>query len=231
VHQVSDNVAVVRHNLLGAGSSEFSWKWPVTSLISMIAVLALALNYPIVIGAGSLVWKHGKPSRRKRAVALAAASHVEPPRSRVRRRAKGRKRQPSSTFVEPPIQPVYYPQAELASADDVYAFGGPLEPNVVPLNAAETIASRGVRLAIRGDYHAATSEFLRALRTDSTFDLSRSPSFWAMQPAGFVAAARAYALTDRTADAKSLLTVIKLSCGSHKELEALLHQVVSPVAP
>lgn len=229
VHQVNENVAVVRHNLLGAGSSQFSWKWPVTSLISMIAVLALALNYPIVIGAGSLVWRHGNPSKRKRALPVAAPPSAERTRSRSRRRSRPRQRQPSSTHEEPFAQPAFYPQDTSRSDDAVYAYGGPSEPNVVPLNAAETIASRGVRLAIRGDYHAATSEFLRALRTDSTFDLSRSPSFWAMQPAGFVAAARAYALTDRTADAKSLLTVIKLSCGSHKELESLLRQVVTPV--
>jgi D-alanyl-D-alanine carboxypeptidase (penicillin-binding protein 5/6) len=97
------------------------------------------------------------------------------------------------------------------------------------LNAAETIGSRGVRLALRGDYHAAASEFSRALRADSTFDLTRCSGFWGMQPAGYVAAARAYALSDRTTDAKSLLTVIKLSCGTHRELESLLNQVVAPV--
>src|SRR5690606_32414691 len=100
--------------------------------------------------------------------------------------------------------------------------------NVVPLNAAETTALRAVRLAMRGDYPAATREFERALHTDPALDLSRAAGFWGMQPAGFVAAARAYARTDRTADAKSLLTVIKLSCGSHKELEAVLMQVVAP---
>jgi len=230
VHQVNENVAVVRHNLLGAGSSGFSWKWPVTSLISMVAVLALALNYPIVIGAGSLVWKHGKPSRGVVAIPVAVAMMsgraINRTRRRSRRRTSTRRRQPAAATPAQTVQPVAY------SFDDSYAAvddNSLAQPNVVPLNAAETIASRGVRLAIRGDYHAATSEFLRALRTDSTFDLSRSPSFWAMQPAGFVAAARAYALTDRTADAKSLLTVIKLSCGSHKELEVLLTQVVTPI--
>ncbi len=96
------------------------------------------------------------------------------------------------------------------------------------MNAAETIATRAVRLALRGEYHAASSEFARALRTDSTFDLTRCSGFWGMQPAGYVAAARAYALNDRTADVKSLLTVIKLSCGTHTELEGLLNQVVTP---
>jgi serine-type D-Ala-D-Ala carboxypeptidase (penicillin-binding protein 5/6) len=231
VRQVNDNVAVVRHNLLGTGSSGFSWKWPVTSLISMVAVLALALNYPIVIGAGSLVWKYGKPSRRviasPVALALMSGRALQRPRRRTRRRSAARRRRPATTYQEPVAQVEPSPFGERYAEAD---YNSLMELNVVPLNAAETIASRGVRLAIRGDYHAATSEFLRALRTDSTFDLSRSPSFWAMQPAGFVAAARAYALTDRTADAKSLLTVIKLSCGSHRELEALLMQVVTPVS-
>ncbi len=63
VHQVSDNVAVVSHNLLPAGSSGFSWKWPFASLVTMLAMLAIALNYQVVIGAGSLFWRHRSASR------------------------------------------------------------------------------------------------------------------------------------------------------------------------
>lgn len=230
VHQVNDNVAIVEHKLLGPGTSGLSWKWPITSLISMVAVLALALNYPIVIGAGSLVLKHGKPSTRVLAVPVAmmkATTRAVPHhRRRARLHSDARRRRPRATE-----QRSHAPEPPALS----FAFAEPVQPawaapaNVVPLNAAETIAARGVRLALRGDYHAATSEFMRALHADTTFDLSRAVGFWGMQPAGFVSAARAYALNDRTADAKSLLTVIKLSCGSHKELESVLHQVVSPV--
>src|SRR5690606_29631847 len=42
----------------------------------------------------------------------------------------------------------------------------PAEPQVVPLNRAEALASRAVRLARRGDYRAATHEFARALQAD-----------------------------------------------------------------
>jgi D-alanyl-D-alanine carboxypeptidase (penicillin-binding protein 5/6) len=242
VHQVNDNVAVVRHNLLGAGSNGFSWKWPLTSLITMIAVLALAVNYPIVIGAGSLVWRHGKPSSRviSSPVSLAKRSgeRLAHRRASNRRRASRRRRERAPSFARVPslaendnnVFPFdsryTNPEPEHSFFADSFASAAPA--NVVPLNAAETTAVRAVRLAMRGDYPAATREFERALHTDPTLDLSRAAGFWGMQPAGFVAAARAYARTDRTADAKSLLTVIKLSCGSHKELESVLMQVVAP---
>jgi D-alanyl-D-alanine carboxypeptidase (penicillin-binding protein 5/6) len=96
---------------------------------------------------------------------------------------------------------------------------------VVSLNTAESSTARAIRLANRGDYHAATAEFSRALQLDARFDLTRCEGFWGMQSAGHVAAAKAYLQFDRSADARSLLTVVKLSCGSHRELELLLGQV------
>ncbi len=233
VHQVSDNVAVVSHNLLNPNASGFSWKWPLTSLITMLAMLAVVLNYPVVIGAGSLLWRRGRPAGKGFAMRLApvggsllAMSHARP-RPRVQTRRTRRRRSRRSTTVAhdfAAVAPVIVPQTDESDASfDSWQ-------NVVSLNAAETIGTRGVRLASRGEYHAATSEFMRALKTDATFDLTRCSGFWGMQPAGYVAAARAYALNDRSSDAKSLLTVIKLSCGSYKELEALLNQVVAPVA-
>jgi D-alanyl-D-alanine carboxypeptidase (penicillin-binding protein 5/6) len=244
VHQVNDNVAVVRHNLLGAGGNGSSWKWPLTSLISMIAVLALAVNYPIVIGAGSLVWKHGKPSRRVISSPMSLAKRsgkrlAHQRASNQRRDARRRRRSVTSDGADGSVaderQDLYafandHTAPGLDRSFDEGRFAEPIPANVVSLNAAETTALRAVRLAIRGDYPAATREFERALHSDPTLDLSRASGFWGMQPAGFVAAARAYARTDRTADAKSLLTVIKLSCGTHKELESVLMQVVSPIS-
>jgi D-alanyl-D-alanine carboxypeptidase len=243
VHQVNDNVAVVRHNLLGSGNG-FSWKWPLTSLISMIAVLALAVNYPIVIGASSLVWKHGKPSRRVIAspVSLAKRSSRRLAHRRTSNHRRDARRRRLTSTPRVPVESLDTDDHEVFAYTSGYAapdrdrsiFAEPLPAsapaNVVPLNAAETTALHAVRLAMHGDYPAATREFERALQTDPALDLSRASGFWGMQPAGFVAAARAYARTDRTADAKSLLTVIKLSCGSHKELESVLMQVVAPVS-
>ncbi len=229
VHQVSDNVAVVSHNLLGAGSSGFSWKWPMASFFAMLAVLAIVVNYPIVIGAGSLLWRYGVPTGR--AMTMRMIPHRETVSSRSRR-SSGERRSQSKRRTNKTR-----PNAAMPMSTAIGAWTSSEQTpqpaaweNVVSLNAAETIGTRGVRLALRGDYHAASSEFSRALRTDSTFDLSRCTGFWGMQPAGYVAAARAYALCDRTTDAKSLLTVIKLGCGSHRELEKLLQQVVVPVA-
>ncbi len=228
VRQVSDNVAVVSHSLLAPTTSGFSWKWPLTSLVTMLALLAILLNYPIVIGAGSLLWRYGVPTGR--ALNLHVASKRDP-RAKMTHSRRSSRSTKSGRRARRAVLPE---AADLSSAPQLDSHVEPgvndVHPwqNVVSLNAAETIGTRAVRLALRGDYHASASEFTRALRTDSTFDLTRCAGFWSMQPAGYVAAARAYALNDRTSDAKSLLTVIKLSCGSHRELESLLNQVVVP---
>ena len=226
VHQVSDNVAVVSHNLLGAGSSGFSWKWPLASFLAMLAVLAIVVNYPIVIGAGSLLWRYGVPTGRAMSVRMIPHRTTSTPRSRRSANAR-RSRSARVSRTASVASAASMPDSASSRAHHDAAVQPAAWENVVSLNAAETIGTRAVRLALRGDYHAASSEFSRALRTDSTFDLTRCAGFWGMQPAGYVAAARAYALCDRTSDAKSLLTVIKLGCGSHRELESLLHQVVA----
>jgi D-alanyl-D-alanine carboxypeptidase (penicillin-binding protein 5/6) len=95
------------------------------------------------------------------------------------------------------------------------------------LNTADSSTARAIRLANRGDFLSATNEFSRALQLDAKSDLTRCEGFWSMQPAGHVAAAKAYLQLDRPADARSLLTIVKLSCGSHRELEVLLGQVAS----
>lgn len=228
VHQVSENVAVVSHNLLGSTAQGFSWKWPLFSFATMLAMLAVALNYPLVIGAGSLLWRHGLPSGRAQPTKATELneSFKKPARSLRAGRRRNSRRGPRPT---PDHAPNVSALAAQPMADDQSSFAQAGNwQNVVSLNAAETIGTRAVRLALRGDYHAASGEFVRALKADSTFDLTRCAGFWSMQPAGYVAAARAYALHDRTSDARSLLTVIKLSCGTHRELERLLKQVVIP---
>ncbi len=218
VNQVSENVAVVSHNLLASDASGFSWKWPITSLVTMLALLAVLLNYPVVIGAGSLLWRHGGADGHVFKHRLPAVKS-QPVRRNSTRTSRRRRRQTSLPTVTPDAIALVQPTSDLANATSWQSD--------ISLNAAETIGSRAVRLARRGDYHAASSEFMRALRTDSTFDLTRCSGFWGMQPAGYIAAARAYAINDRTSDAKSLLTVVKLACRSPRELELLLNQVVA----
>lgn len=228
VRHESDNVAVVSHNLPSARAAGFSWKWPIASLITMLGMLAIALNYQLVIGAGSLLLRH-RSTGRVAVPAFAVPAGSAPPAT-PRRRERPRRSQRRNRSIEPAYARVVMPEPAPVVPPSPILPPVPIPPvGIVALNAAETIGTRGVRLALRGDYHAAASEFTRALRSDSTFDLTRCAGFWGMQPAGYVAAARAYALIDRTADAKSLLTVIKLSCGTHRELESLLNQVVEPV--
>jgi hypothetical protein len=193
-------------------------------------MLAIALNYQIVIGAGSLVWRHRGSGRivTSRLVTSGASVPITPRQQRRRRSRRSPKRRDCVARQLMPVSAVMEKHHLVESAPG-QAIADSLK-NVVALNAAETIGNRAVRLALRGDYHAASSEFLRALRTDSTFDLARCGGFWGMQPAGYVAAARADAMNDRVTDAKSLLTVVKLSCGTHRELERLLDQVVTPIA-
>lgn len=250
VDRVAETTAVVQSagGMLGPAAS--SWRWPLASLITMGLAFALIVNYPVLLGLGGLALQsRGLPRvlmggsatlgswlfrpRRRRVARYRRRAH---PRARTRTTARGER-----GFVNASI----YPTAPAASRPVIAP--APVAPSparwrptpnlhtgeeagrVVPLNSAEAIATRAIRLAQRSDYQAATDEFVRALRLDPHYDLSRCAGFWSMQPAGYVAAARAYLLLNRPADARTLATVVQLSYGTNRELERLLASTGSPV--
>jgi D-alanyl-D-alanine carboxypeptidase (penicillin-binding protein 5/6) len=229
VDRVADTTAVVHAADAEPGGGGLSWRWPLASVATMGLALALIVNYPVLLGVGGLLWQR----RRAGSLALGAPALLgrlfrpRPQRRRARptqatqaiTRTAPVRRAAQATPTTRTAAPVWRPSTARI----------PAEPQVVPLNRAEALASRAVRLARRGDYRAATHEFARALQADPTYDLTRCPGFWSMDALGYVAAARAYLLLNRPADARTLATIVQLSYGSSRELERVLART-SPAA-
>lgn len=228
VRREAPDVAVVRPATAPEEKSE-PWRWPISALLAMGAALALVTTYPTVLGLGSLLWQRrqrarrrvsGHRLRRQPAAARWGSRDGRPQQQRrgtaeVRVKADMAARGSVSTRSRPAA---VQPPASAGASDPAE------QPRVVTFNAAEAITSRAIKLARRGDYHAAESEFRRALRVDASYDFTRCPGFWSMPPAGYVLAARAYRAVRRGRDAKTLLTVVRLSFGSTPLLEAELDQ-------
>jgi len=236
VDRVADTTAVVHAADARPGSGGLSWRWPLASVATMGLALALIVNYPVLLGVGGLLWQRrraghlalGVPRlltrlfrprpQRRRIQSAPVASRTTPMRRTAPagatlavQTAPTRRTAPAVSTARP-TTPVWRPSAARI----------PAEPQVVPLNRAEALASRAVRLARRGDYRAATHEFARSLQADPTYDLTRCPGFWSMDALGYVAGARAYLLLNRPADARTLATIVQLSYGSSRELERVL---------
>ncbi len=102
---------------------------------------------------------------------------------------------------------------------------------IVPFDPAVHVAQRAVRAARRGDIAVAEHEFLHALRLNPNFDLTRAPEFWTLSPAGVIAAARAYRRVGRVRDARTLLTVARLSFGDLPAIRTALAELSEATAP
>ncbi len=96
---------------------------------------------------------------------------------------------------------------------------------IVSFDPAMAVAQRGVRAGRRGDIAVAEEEFVNALRLNPAFDLTRTPEFWTLSPMGVVAAARAYGRVGRVRDARTLLTVARLSFGDVPVIQATLSKL------
>jgi D-alanyl-D-alanine carboxypeptidase (penicillin-binding protein 5/6) len=228
VRREAPDVAVVRPAAAPEEKPE-TWRWPVSALLAMGAALALVTTYPTVLGLGSLLWQRRQRARRRasehrlrRQQAEARWGTREERQQRQRRamaevrvKADVRARGSVSTRSRPAAVQRPVPVGTSCPAG---------QPRVVTFNAAEAITGRAIKLARRGDYHAAESEFRRALRVDAGYDFTRCPGFWSMPPAGYVLAARAYRAVRRGRDARTLLTVVRLCFGSTPLLEAELDQ-------
>lgn len=238
VQRTAPDVAVVRP----ASTDEprdSSWRWPLSALLAMGAALALVTTYPTVLGLGSVLWQ------RRAQQASARRAHVRQRRRPVHpaegRRAEPHRHQPAATgTVRNDARPALAPagrrrqrpatgrpslgttQASAAASDSA---------RVIRFDPAEAITTRAIRLARRGDYHAAESEFRHALRVDPAYDFTRCPGFWSMPPAGYVLAARAYRTVRRCRDARTLLTVVRLSFGSTPLLEAEIQALAAIAEP
>ena len=241
VQRAGPDVAVVRPATNALVVRRDGWRWPVSALVAMGAAVAVITTYPAILGLGSLVWQRHCAARQRAAQRRRAHWHTPigsagqlPVRHTVRHggrqsvpiESRHRHQPLSARAPHPPLQrPSTAPLLTAKAADA-------LPPQIVRFNAAEAITTRGIKLARRGDYHAAESEFLRALKLDPGYDFTHCPGFWSLPPAGYVSAARAYRALRRIRDARTLLTVVRLSFGSTPLLEkelALVSTVAEPV--
>jgi serine-type D-Ala-D-Ala carboxypeptidase (penicillin-binding protein 5/6) len=91
---------------------------------------------------------------------------------------------------------------------------------------ARTRAEQAIKLAMQGRYHVATEEFREALERDPQVDLTKCPGFWRMQPMGYIAAAKAYAINNQIEDARRLLTVVQLGFKQNPDLVSLFGRAI-----
>lgn len=223
VERVNATTAIVRStsNVTERGSG-IPWRWPLAALTAMVMVLGLVLNGHTLIGFVSLVWQSRRdltlPARQPDLPVMVPVS------------AAGDTRSPMVTANR---QTLRYSTASYATKDRLDASrpshasrtgvaGRPVAGfrSATP-GAAESTACTAVKLARGGQYQEATNEFVRALRVDPGFDFARCRDFWQMGPAGLAAAVRAYRICDRPEDARTLLTILRLSVGSDRALERL----------
>ncbi len=222
IERLDATTAIVRSNTgVTESGSGFSWRWPLTALAAMVIALVLALNGHTLIGIASLLWQNrpkiSLPARPMAAPAMVPVTTRQPERpapsvtrASVRYNASGYvvKDRPTTFRDVPRFQFSVNNQASAGRS--------------MPIPSAGEATARGaVQLALRGRYQEASSEFVRALRSDPGLDLSRCPGFWQMGPGGLAAAVRAYRICDRPDDARTLLTIVQLSVGSDRELERL----------
>jgi hypothetical protein len=92
-------------------------------------------------------------------------------------------------------------------------------PQAVHVSPAQSKAEHAIKLAMQGRYHVATEEFRVSIERDPGLDIATCPGFWRMQPMGYIAVAKAYAMHNRLDDARRLLTVVQLA---HKQNEHLV---------
>jgi D-alanyl-D-alanine carboxypeptidase (penicillin-binding protein 5/6) len=240
VQREAPDIAVVRPATNPAAGHRDGWLWPVSALVAMGAAVALVTTYPAVLGLGSLLWQRHRAASR-RAIERRRRHWDDPVASTRWLTARHTIRQRRPHPMTPgSLHPRRFPEAHASRPRHNWGRTPPpltagtaeaLPPRVVRFDAAEAITSRAIKLARRGDYHAAESEFLRALQVDLGYDFTRCPGFWSLPPAGYVIAARAYRAVGRKRDARTLLTVVRLSFGSTPLLEAELARASALVDP
>lgn len=221
IERVDATTAIVR-SAVAANSSgfAFSWTWPLAALTAMIVTLGLILNFQTLIGIVSLLWQSRRqlaPKSRQPEPAMVPAT-VTQPVSRMQSAGRQSVQYDANSYTRGRPTNAQALPSLVTGADERFRAGRPISA----LSATEPTATGAVRLALRGQYQEAANAFVQVLHSDPGFDLTRCPGFWQMAPAGIAAAVRAYRMSDRLEDARTLLTILQLSVGSDLELERLV---------
>lgn len=172
--------------------AEKTWFWPMSAVTAVVAVGVMLTGLPLVTAV--------VVTRRQRVPRQARSAHATH-RGRERREAGV----PAAARSAGRVRAV--PAAGVQHEK-------PRRSAVIAFDPAAAVAQRAVRAGRRGDVTVAEAQFVEALRLNPACDLTRTPEFWTMSPAGIVAAARAYRRVGRVRDARTLLTVAQISFGA-----------------
>jgi serine-type D-Ala-D-Ala carboxypeptidase (penicillin-binding protein 5/6) len=238
VDRVNDHEAIIRPNSPVSDQESTSWRWFLVSIGTMGVALVMVLNFPAIVGVSALaidrgfrlrfsmphVWaipsllstrglfrRSKRPGRRTRTIGWQPHASEETPVDRLRSGPRftrdSRKASADNRQEEPSMTAVPY-QTDVA------------------VSPARTRAEQAIKLAMQGRYHVATEEFRQALERDPDVDLTNCPGFWRMQPMGYIAAAKAYAMNNQVADARRLLTVVQLGFKQNSDLVSLFARAI-----
>jgi D-alanyl-D-alanine carboxypeptidase (penicillin-binding protein 5/6) len=169
-----------------------AWFWPLSALTTVVAAGVLLTSLPLVTAV--LVTRRQRVARRPRQ----NESILRHPKRTAPRASLAAR--PGITGRAPSCSGTVRRRTEGSG--------------IVTFDPAAAVAQRAVRAGRRGDIALAEAQFVEALRLNPALDLARTPEFWTMSPAGVVAAARAYRRLGRMRDARTLLTVARISFGS-----------------
>jgi serine-type D-Ala-D-Ala carboxypeptidase (penicillin-binding protein 5/6) len=228
VNRINEHEAEVRSSNGSGSSAVFSWRWPLISVGTMVALLAVMVNYPALLGLGTLALERVGRLRFPRLPAPGIGLPSDllrffQTRRRVRPRvdATGAR----TTFEHALIRSDTYPHEEGDMDRRTVSHG----TTPAHSNAAQRYAERAIRLAQHANYHGAVDQFELALRSQPNLDLTRCPGFWRLQPMGYIAAAKAYLRLDRADDARALLTIVQISVSANPRLESLFRRAIRTI--
>ena len=179
------------------------WFWPASAVTTAVAAGVLASGFPAIM---AVVIARRRTGRRA-----------------TLDRGQRRGRRPGPRSVRPARVSTDRRRSAVLPARDEGTQDA--SGRIVPFDPAVHVAQRAVRAARRGDIAVAEHEFLHALRLNPNFDLTRAPEFWTLSPAGVIAAAQAYRRVGRLRDARTLLTVARLSFGDLPAIRTALAEL------
>ena len=244
VDRVNDNEAIIRPSTPVSSEDSTTWRWLVISVGVMGVALVLVLNFPAIVGMSALAFSKGAKMRMRMPSAPSMPSM--PSASRIFNRSrKHRRRHSQAVGWQPEQQHTGEQESNLdrlrssqrdrtgrsshyrpdRSQGSARMSSAPYQPTVT-VSPARSRAENAIKLAMQGRYHLATEEFRLALERDPDVDMTKCPGFWRMQPMGYIAVAKAYAMHDRRDEARRLLTVVQLAHKQNLDLSNLFGRAI-----
>jgi serine-type D-Ala-D-Ala carboxypeptidase (penicillin-binding protein 5/6) len=241
VDRVNEHEAIIRATTPVGDQESSTWRWFLVSIGTMGVALVMVLHYPAIIGMGALALHRGSrirfpiPSMRS----VRSIPGWLPVNGMFKRRGRRRPERPAAIWQahlsdETPVDrlrsgPRFTRDMPTRQSDDEQGsatVSTSMLGQDVTYSPARTRAEQAIKLAMQGRYHLATEEFRLALDRDPNVDLTKCPGFWRMQPMGYIAAAKAYALNDQGDDARRLLTVVQLGFKQNPDLVSLFGRAI-----